>query len=116
MLSDDYYNGKISKADYYDNDRTYYDFDCDYDYEAEQQRAKELLDKGKDELETKLYEVLEKVNKSLEDEDIQKEYRYEMIQDTIKEIVEFFFDDKVEVNISTNHKKIMFEKLQGLRS
>jgi len=111
MLSDDYYNEAVSKDDYY-NDRTYYDFDCDYDYEAEQQRAKELLKKSKDELETTLYNVLEKVNKTLEDEDVQKEYRDEMIQDTIKEMIEHFFDGKVEVNISTNQKKIMFERLR----
>jgi len=42
-------------------------------------------------------------------------YCDEMIQDTIKEMTEYFFDDKVRVDISANHKKIMDERLQGLR-
>jgi len=69
---DRYYTDYISKEEY--RDRTDYDFDADYDYEAEQQRAREVLNNVKAELETKLYEVLENVNKSLENEDIEKIY------------------------------------------
>jgi len=110
---DDYYYEKISRDEYYD--RRDYDFDCDYDYDLEQEHIKEVLKQAKAQLETKLYEVLENVNKSLEDEEINKIYSDEMIQETLEEMIEYFFDNNVEVNISTNHKKIIEQRLQGLR-
>jgi len=37
-------------------------------------------------------------------------YSDEMIQDTIKEMTEYFFDDKIRVNISANYKKIIEQR------
>jgi len=106
---DIYYNENISREEY--KEPTSYDFDCDYDYDLEQEHIQEVLKQAKAQLETKLYDVLENVNKSLEDEEINKIYCDEMIQETIKEMTEHFFD--VEVNISTNHKKIVEQRLRG---
>jgi|GEM_PF-1784633 len=58
-----------------------------------------LINQTGEKLKDQTYNLLKSVYKDLEYEEIEEKDRNEMIEETLKEVIEFFFDYKIKLNI-----------------